>query len=467
MSGSPSSADLRPLKVSIAGIRGAAGTGLTAELAVRLGAAFGSYLRADRPPRLLLSRDTRPSGPMLAAAVRSALMATGCHVCDLGVCPTPVMQWTVGHQRWDGGVAITAGHGPEHWNALKFVGPDGVFLDSSQGAELLDHFHHNRSNWVGVADVGELEVTGDDALAAVLAAHREAVLALVDCAAIRARGFTVAVDLANGACCRATPALLAALGCRVVPINDEPEQPFPHPPEPNPQNMSQLRALVRAGQADLGFGHDADGDRLGIVTDGGQALTAQYTLALVASAVLRRRPGVVVTNLSTSRLVDDVAARWGGRVARVRVGQSYIAEGVHIHDAVLGGEGSGGIMFPALGLVHDSLAAMAHVLELLAVEQRPLSAVVADLPRYVWREVPLALPASQVVHELAALREWAASGVDGAEVDLTEGVRLDWPEAWVHVRSSITEPALRLVAEGLSAEAVDGRVESVLKRVAS
>ncbi len=452
-----------PLKVSIAGIRGVAGSGLTAELAIRLGAAFGSYLRdTDRPPRILLSRDTRPSGPMLAAAVRSALMATGCRVRDLGVCPTPVMQWTVAHDQVDGGVAITAGHGPENWNALKFVGPDGVFLDQHQAAELLDHFHHNRHRWVDTARLGEAEIESGEAVERTLAAHRAAVVALVDAPAIRACRFRVAADLANGACHRATPALLEDLGCELLPINDEPEQPFPHPPEPTPANMSQLRALVRAGQAAVGFCHDADGDRLGLVTDGGRALAAQYTLALVAGAVLARRPGTVVTNLSTSRLVDDVAERVGGRVVRVRVGQSYIAEGVHIHDAVLGGEGSGGLMFPALSLAQDSLAAMAHVLELMARRGRRLSELVAELPDYVWREVKVPLPSGLVVHNLQMLRDWAAAGQSGGTVDLTEGLRVVWPDAWLHVRSSITESALRIVAEGNSEAAVEARLEQIL-----
>ncbi|MCC7495720.1 MAG: hypothetical protein IT204_25440 [Fimbriimonadaceae bacterium] len=459
-----SSGPPRPLKVSIAGIRGVAGSGLTAELAVRLAAAFGTYLREDqRGPTVLLCRDTRPSGLMLAAAVRSALLATGCRVRDLGVCPTPVMQWTVRHAGCDGGVAITAGHGPEHWNALKFVGPDGVFLDANQGAELLDHFHHNRPNWVGFEAVGALEPVEPAALEADLAAHRAAVLALVDAAAIRARRFKVAVDLANGACHRATLALLEALGCVVLPINDEPDQPFPHPPEPSPQNLSQLRALVRAGGADLGFGHDADGDRLGLVTNGGQALSSQYTLTLAAAQVLPRQPGVVVTNLSTSRLVDHVAARHGGQVERVRVGQTWIAEGVHIHHAVLGGEGSGGVMFPALSLAHDSLASIAHLLDLLAASGRPLSALVGDLPSYTWREQRVDLPEGESVQALTALREWAEEQT-AATADFTEGVRLSWPDSWVHVRSSITEPMLRAVAEG-PAGLVDERLDAVLRIV--
>lgn len=456
----------RLLKVSIAGIRGVAGSALTPDLAVRLGAAFGTYLSDEpSPPKVVLSRDTRPSGAMFAAAVRSALMATGCRVRDLGVCPTPVLQWTVSRGDYHGGVAITAGHSPEHWNALKFIGPDGVFLDRHQASELLDHFHHNRPGWVPVERVGALAAVTADELEADLAAHREAVLALVDVDRIRARRFRVAVDLANGACFRSTPALLDALGCEVLPINDEPDQPFPHPPEPTPRNMSQLRALVRAGGADVGFCHDADGDRLGLVTDGGQALSAQYTLALIAAGVLAATPGVVVTNLSTSRLVDEVAAARGGRVVRVRVGQTYIAEGVHVHGAVLGGEGSGGIMFPSLGLAHDSIAAIAHLLDHLARAERPLSELASELPAYPWREVRLALPAGEAVQNLAALRDWASSEVPDAEVDLTEGLRVAWPDAWVHVRSSITEPVLRLVAEGVDDAAVDARLDEILRRV--
>ncbi|MBI2298469.1 MAG: hypothetical protein HYU66_05870 [Armatimonadetes bacterium] len=454
------------MRISIAGIRGAAGTALTAELAMRLAAAFGTALHDDGGrPAVLLSRDTRPSGPMLAAAVRSALLAVGCDVVDLGVCPTPVMQWAVSHRGCAGGLAITAGHGPEHWNALKFVGPDGVFLDGQQGAELLDHFHHNRPRWAPTGELGTLTADSPEATQDALAAHQTAVLALIDRDAVAARGLRVAVDLANGACCAAAAALLEALGCHAIAVNDEPELPFPHAPEPTPQTMGQLRALVRAGGADLGLAFDADGDRLGIVTDQAVALTAAYTLALAGRAVLPREPGVVITNLSTSRLIDHVAERHGSRVERVRVGQSYIAEGVHIHQGVLGGEGSGGVMFPRLALAHDSLCTAAHLLDLLVRERCRASDLVADLPRYAWRELTVNLPAGEVVHRLTDLRAWAEDEVSDASVDLTEGLRLAWPDGWVHVRSSITEPAIRIVAEADHDEALEARLEEVVRRV--
>lgn len=458
--------DPRPLKISIAGIRGAAGTALTAELAMRLAAAFGTYLRVgENPPAIVLSRDTRPSGPMLAAAVRSALLATGCDVIDLGICPTPVMQQRVRTAGSHGGLAITAGHGPEHWNALKFVGPDGVFLDAQQGVELLDHFHHNRPHWVGTMGLGTLTPESPESIEAVLASHRAALLELVDRDAIRSRRLRVAADLCNGACCNGVGELLAALDCEPILINDDPAQPFPHPPEPTPQTMSQLRALVGAGRADVGFCFDADGDRLGVVTDRGEALSPQYTLALAALAVLPKSPGVVVTNLSTSRLIDYVAALHGSRVERVRVGQSYIAEGVHIHGAVLGGEGSGGIMYPEVALAHDSLATMAQILDLLAGRGRSLGELTAGLPRYAWREIRLELPAGMVVRKLAELRESAERGEFDGELEFTEGLRIAWPDSWVHVRSSITEPVLRIVAEADAREVLDQRLDDLLRRV--
>lgn len=456
--------DPRPLKTSIAGTRGEAGTALTAELAVRLAAAFGTYLGdLGRPPRVLLARDTRPSGPMLAAAVRAALTACGCEVFDLGICPTPVLQHRTRVTDCDGGVVISAGHGPEQWNALKFAGPDGVFLDQYQGAELLDHFHHHRPRWVDHTRLGAARPASDQALDEALAAHRRAVLERIDADAVAARRYRVAVDLANGACCRAGPLLLRALGCEVMPINDDPSLPFPHPPEPTPATMSQVRALVLAGRADVGFCHDADGDRLGVVTERGEALGAGYTLALAAEAVLPRRPGVVVTNLSTSRLVDHAAARHGGAVIRTRVGQSYIAEAVHVHHAVLGGEGSGGVMYPELGLCHDSLATIAHLLDWLARDSRPLSARVDELPRYVWREVRVPVPTGEAAHRLAELRDWAEAQSELHALDVTEGVRIEWRDAWLHVRSSITEPAIRVVGEGDDATAIEARLAAALQ----
>jgi phosphomannomutase len=263
------------------------------------------------------------------------------------------------------------------------------------------------------------------------------------------------------------------LNCDVVLINDEPNRPYPHPPEPSPQNMSQLRALVRASGADLGFAHDADGDRLGIVTNTGEPLLAQFTFCLAAQQVLARQTGdcTVVTNLSTTRRIDDIArdyeASGAGRcqVQRTKVGQSYIMEAMQLYGGVVGGEGSGGVMFRDMHLVQDSMATMGHILQLLAERGEPIADLAAALPKYHWREESLPLPPSRLHAVLQDFRDWAVGAASDANVDLTEGVRLDWEDGWLHVRASITEPILRLIAEATTAERAEEFLELARRHI--
>jgi phosphomannomutase len=469
---------MRPLKISIAGVRGVVGETFTPELAVSFAAAFGTYIAVeDRPKVVFLSRDTRPSGEMLAAAVRAGLTATGCEVIDLGVCPTPVMQWAVrqaseqcseqGRPIACGGMAITAGHSAEEWNALKFIGSDGTYLSQYEGAELLDHFHHARPAWQDAYHLGSIRRDTEQARQRAILQHRQRLFQTLAVEAIRQRRFKVALDCCNGSCCLTSPDLLRQLNCEVVVINDEPDRPYPHPPEPNPQNMSQLRALVRASGADLGFAHDADGDRLGLVTNTGEPLLAQFTFCLAVQQVLAHQTGdcTVVTNLSTTRRIDDIARQYTAsgagrcRVERTRVGQSYILEAMRLYGGIVGGEGSGGVMFRDMHLVQDSMATMGHILQLLAEQEGSLNDLVAALPVYHWREESIPLPPPRLHAVLQQFRDLAAQEAEGARVDLTEGVRLDWEEGWLHVRASITEPILRLIAEATTAARAEDLLE--------
>src|SRR5829696_5175571 len=309
---------MKPLKIGITGVRRIVGETFTPELAVDFAESFGTYL--DRG-RILVCRDTRPSGQMIRSAVLAGLLAAGCEVVDLGVCPTPSMQLAVKWLKADGGIAITAGHNPWQWNALKFVRSDGLYLNPTQGEELLDIFHQGefaKASWDTIKQV----VQTADAIEEHLKVLHESFAA----DAIRSKNLTVAVDCCNGACSFVSPAWLAKLGCEVLAVNDNPSAPFPHAPEPKPETMAQLRAVVKAGRADVGFAHDADGERLGVVTERGEPLSEEATLVLAAEILLPRRPGTVVTNVSTSNAVDLVAARHASRVVRSPVGQAYISE---------------------------------------------------------------------------------------------------------------------------------------------
>jgi phosphomannomutase len=433
---------MEPLKIGIAGVRGVVGQTLGPDLAVRFAEAFGSYLDGGR---VLVCRDPRPSGPMLQAAVTAGLLAVGCEVTDLGVCPTPSLQLAVVRLRARGGISITGGHNPPEWNALKFVREDGLYLSAIQGEELLDIYHQGtvpRAGWERIAT----RVDRHDAVPP----HLETLRSAFDVAEVRARRLRVAVDCGNGSCSRLVPAWLDALGCDVLPINDDPDLPFPRTPEPGVAAASQVRALVRAGRADVGLVLDADGERLSLVDETGTPLSEELTLPLAAEAALAEREGPVVTNVSTSGVVDRVAARHRSTVVRTPVGQAFISEAIVEHGAVVGGEGNGGVAVPRVHATHDSPAAIGLLLQSLARDGRPLSAVVAALPTVVVRKLALAVPPSLLFSVLQEFRD-AVAEVEGADVDRTDGVKVTWPDGWVHVRASNTQSLVRVIAEAETA----------------
>jgi phosphomannomutase len=429
---------MEPLKIGITGVRGVVGQTLTPELVVRFAEAFGSYLDGGA---VLVCRDPRPSGPMVSAAVAAGLLSVGCEVVDLGVCPTPTLQLAV---RWlgaKGGISITGGHNPPEWNALKFVRGDGLYLSAIQGEELLDIFHQGAVDRVGWESVPTRVLERD-----ALDHHLETLLARFDVAAVRARRLRVAVDCGNGSCARLVPRWLEALGCEVLPINDDPTLPFPRLPEPSVATAAQARAVVRAGRADVGLVLDADGERLSIVDETGRPLSEELTLPLAAEAALSRRRGPVVTNVSTTGLVEKVASRHGATVVRTPVGQAFISEAILEHRAVLGGEGNGAVAVPEVQATHDSAATAGLLLEHLARDGRPLSALVAGLPTLVLRKLAVPVAASRLFSALQEFRD-ALGEVEGAAVDQTDGVKVAWADGWVHVRASNTQSLVRVIAE--------------------
>ncbi len=434
---------MKPLKIGISGVRGVVGETFTPELAVSFAQAFGTYIGGGR---ILVCRDTRPSGPMVLAAVTSGLLACGCEVMDLGICPTPSMQLAVTRLGAQGGVSITAGHNPAAWNALKFVRGDGLYLNEAQAEELLDQFHQgefDKATW----DRIQPRVGSGDAILH----HIETLASRFDVAAVRGRRLTVAVDCCNGACALLVPRWLETLGCAVLAINDDIASPFPHDPEPRPDTMAQVRALVKAGHADIGLAHDADGERLGMVDEQGGPLSEELTLAVATTIALGTRRGPVVTNVSTTRLIDRIAERHGVPVIRTPVGQAYISEAMVEHAAVIGGEGNGAVAVPAVQPSHDSAAAIGLILEHLARSGDPLSDLIASLPPMAMVKQKIPMAPNLVFSVLEEFRE-AVQETDGASIDLSDGVRVSWPDGWVHVRASNTESLIRVIAE-----ADDGR----------
>jgi phosphomannomutase len=430
---------MKPLKIGISGVRGIVGETFTPELAVAFAQAFGTYLDSGR---ILVCRDTRASGPMVRAAVIAGLLSTGCEVIDLGIAPTPSLQLAMKSSGAQGGISITAGHNPAPWNALKFVRGDGLYLNATQAEELLDIYHQGefaKATW----DRIQTGIENRDAIAP----HIETIKKTFDVETIRARNLTVAVDCCNGACALLSPRLLGEMGCVVLAINDDIAAPFPRSPEIKQASLAQLRAVVKAGRADIGFAHDADGERLGIVTETGEPLSEELTLALAAEIRLNRKSGAIVTNISTTRAIDTIAARHNSNVIRTPVGTAYISEAILEHQAVIGGEGNGAVAVPEVQATSDSAAAIALILEHLALTGQRISELVAQLPRYVMLKHYLQVEPHLLYSVLQEVRS-EIEGANAAEADLSDGVKLSWPDGWVHIRASNTESMIRLIAEG-------------------
>jgi phosphomannomutase len=444
------------LMVGVSGVRGIVDKDLTPDIVARWARAFGRWA-GERKPLVVVGRDSRPSGPRFARAVHEGLIAAGCDVIDVGLVPTPTIQLAVTFHHAGGGIAVTASHNPSEWNALKFIGGDGIFLDGADGVRVRD--------WAASGSEDGAPRTGDapgvTADTGAIERHLESVLTLpaVDVDAIRKCHFRVALDTVRGAGGVIMPALLERLGCDVWGLELTPDGLFPRAPEPVPEHLGALGTAVRKSAAALGIAVDPDVDRLALVDETGRPIGEDYTLAFAVRAVLcdpaaggpapqsplifyppNRR--AVVCNLSTSLVVEDAARACGGTIVRTPVGETHVAHRMVDLGAVIGGEGNGGVIYPTLHAGRDAPIAAALALTLLARSGRRVSELVAAAPRYtiVKAKTPRG-PALDKVY--AALRKRFSD----ATVDTQDGLRLAWPDRWLHVRPSNTEPIVRLIAE--------------------
>jgi phosphomannomutase len=438
---------LRELKIGASGVRGVVGEALTPELVVSFACAFGTWCGGGL---VVIGRDTRRSSPALRAAAVSGLLSTGCRVVDLGVSPSPLVSFAIRDLGASGGIAITGSHNDASWNALKFFGPDGALLNAAKNEELLDVYHG-----------ASFELATWDRLKAVDAApdieerYLEYLASALDVDPIRARGFRVGVDFTNGACGPIAARFLESLRCTLVPVNAEPTGEFAHPPAPSAANMRQMADVVRGSGADLGAALNVDGDRVGFVTGEGTALSEEYSLPLVVTPRLRRRPGPVVTSYSTSGMVEALARSHGQPVIRGPVGESQIVDLGLAEGAVAAGEGSGGVAVLHQAVAYDGLLALGLVLEEMATSERTLAGLVSALPRLFMKKREMPCPPNLVYRVIERFRRHHA----GDSPDCTDGVRLAWDDAWLHVRASGTEPLLRIIAEARTPERAQALVD--------
>jgi phosphomannomutase len=435
------------LKIGPSGVRGVVGESLTPQLVTTFAAAFGTYCGAGP---ILVGTDTRPSGEMVKQAAIAGLLSVGCTPVDVGMVPVAALMLHVREAGAFGGISVSGSHGAPEWNALRFVSSEGLALRANQAAELTDLYHQGSFPRVRAQDMAEVRADPTSC-----ARHLAAVCRTVDVERIRARKLTVAIDPGGGAASGPTKRLLEALGCEVVLADGGTS------PDPDETALAALAALVRRSGADVGFAQDADAVRLFVVDEKGTALEPDASVVLVVQRWLERKPGPVVVNVSTSRAVDDVAARFGCPVHRCRVGEAHVIETMGEHGAEVGGEGGGAAVVLPVNPCRDSFAAIALVLEAIAVAGQRVGALRAKWPVYSMATERLLCPVRDIAPSLRLVRTL----FPGERLDTTDGVKVTWPDRWLLARPSATEPVIRLAAEAPSesdARALVNRVLEVL-----
>lgn len=429
-----------PLIVSVSGVRGVIGESLTPQVLTDFAAAYGSPMEQGR---VVISRDGRSSGTMCRHAVIAGLLSVGCRVVDIGIAATPTCGYFIKETGAAGGIQITASHNPPEYNGLKLFRPEGYVLSPAQGEAVANRFQNRVQSLVPWDRIHSVEVVEDPHRP-----HIEKVLSLVDVDAIASRKFHVLLDANHGSGALFGPRLLEQLGCKVTTLGGSADGWFEHTPEPTRENLETFCEQVKKSGADIGFAVDPDADRLAIVDGRGNYIGEEYTLALAIQHVVSNNPGPIVLNMSTSLVSEDVARAAGCTVYRSKVGEAHVAEKMIKHEAILGGEGNGGVIDPRVGYGRDSAIAMALVLELLARDKRDLATIVESMPRYHMLKEKYPVDRDKLPKLLQRLKSKFANG----EVNEEDGLRIAWEDHWVQVRASNTEPIIRVFAEAKDPE---------------
>jgi phosphoglucosamine mutase len=427
---------LKLMKVSIFGVRGIVGQTLTPKRIINFASAFGSFLGSGT---VLVGRDTRASGLMLSSAVTSALISAGLDVVDLGICPTPVLQYMIGQKKAAGGISISAAHNAINWNALILLNNTGAYLNVHQGEEVLDIYHagdFQKQRWDGL---GRLD--RDDGC---IGEYMDRLASFLDVEKIASKNFRVIIDPCNGAGAGIIDLFCKRMGVELIPINNEPTGMFLHDPEPRPRNAGQIASIMGPVKGDIGFLLNSDVSRVSIVSDVGETVTEEYTFPLVAEHILSRTPGPIVSNFSTTRTVDDIAGKYGCRLIKSHIGQSFNLEAIINEGAVIGGEGSGSVALPEFQLAFDGFLTMGLILEMMARQSTTSSELVGSLPRYHIVKEKIYCPPNKVYSIVDEMKRFYQ---DSPKVDFTDGVRVDWKDGWLHIRPSDTEPLIRVICE--------------------
>jgi phosphomannomutase len=421
--------------ISISGLRGIVGDGLDPLTAMRYAAAFVSELP---PGPVVITRDSRKTGSMLADAIRGAVCGLGRGVLDGQIAATPTTGVLIRQHQAAGGIQISASHNPPEYNGLKLFSAAGRVIGADAGSAVLDRYHSMEFAWADHRSIGRAETLADP-----FSEHLRLVLETVDVQRIREQRYAVLLDSNHGAGSPLGRRLLEALGCQVTILGEATDGEFAHPAEPTAENLASVLPEIRTAGVQIGFCQDPDADRLAFIDEHGRYVGEEYTLALCLDHVLRSLRGPIVTNCATSRMSEDLAARQGVDFHRSAVGEANVTGRMEAVGAVFGGEGNGGPIDPRVGYVRDSFVGMALILDAMAARQLPVSQLVDQLPRYaiVKKKFPL------VPDKLPILQEQLKRRFHEASVDTQDGLRLDWPGRWLLVRASNTEPIVRAIAE--------------------
>lgn len=435
--------------ISVSGIRGIFGTDLNPENLARFTAAYGTMLKGGT---VVLGRDSRVTGQICEDIVASTLMSVGCDVIKVGIAPTPTVAMGVLRHKAAGGIIISASHNPAEWNALKLLNEKSEFLDAEQGKKVIEIAEPGAFDYKSYEEIGTLTEDHD-----LLDYHIQEILDLpyIDADLIASKDFSVAVDAVNGAGSEAVPRMLEKLGVKTLhKIHCTPNGLFPHNPEPLPEHLTEICELVKEKGADLGVVTDPDADRLALVADNGELFGEEYTQASAFDFILSKKPGSCATNLSSSRVSDDVAAKHGQVCHRSAVGEINVVKAMQKHDAVIGGEGNGGVICPDLHYGRDSLVGIAIILQLLAEKEMSSSEYRATLPDYYMSKSKIQL--DDLGKDADEVLKFVKDHYSNLKPNTIDGVKINFAEGWVHLRKSNTEPIIRIYSEGRTPESAEG-----------
>lgn len=443
------------LMVSISGIRGIVGDGLDPEVLVKYISAYSDFCGQGK---IIIGRDARFSGDMVNRIVTGALLAKGFDVIDIGIVPTPTVQYTVKNLRAAGGIAISASHNPNEWNALKLLNNTGQFLSPEEYSEFQKILNGSKKKYVEWHKVGNYSFYEKG-----LKKHIEDVLKLryINLEAIRKRRFKVLADCVNGAGAYVIPELLNAFGCEVIEFDCDKTGIFPRLPEPLPENLQDTMKAVKESNVDLGIVVDPDVDRLVLITEKGEPFGEENTITQAAKFILSKEPGNVVVNLSTTRAVEDVARTAGGIVYRSPVGEANVVKKMKEVNAVIGGEGSGGVIYPALHYGRDALVGIAITLQHLLEYDGPLSELRDSLPQYYIAKKKIELKDKNPDTVLKTLTDKYCNEI----INTDDGLRIDFPDHWVHFRKSNTEPIVRCIVEATNLKTAEEYIDKYFREI--